>query len=220
MESGDGEVVSNKQVIFKDYVPGALKESDMYITTSTIKLKVPEDCTNGVLVKNLYLSCDPYMRNRMRKLQGSYIAPLNPGSPVSGRGVAKVLDSRHPDYKKGDFIWGLTGWEEYSLITATETLFKIHDKDVPLSYYIGILGMPGLTAYAGFYEICSPKKGEFVFISAASGAVGQLVGQFAKLLGCYVVGSAGSKDKVCLLSECLWLFVFFLLYLALLLGLL
>jgi NADPH-dependent curcumin reductase CurA len=79
--------------------------------------------------------------------------------------------------------------------------------------------MPGLTAYAGFYEICSPKKGEFVFISAASGAVGQLVGQFAKLLGCYVVGSAGSKDKVCLLSECLWLFVFFLLYLALLLGL-
>ncbi|KAJ6371654.1 hypothetical protein OIU77_002047 [Salix suchowensis] len=131
MESGDGEVVSNKQVIFKDYAPGALKESDMYITTSTIKLKVPEDCTNGVLVKNLYLSCDPYMRNRMRKLQGSYIAPLNPGSPVSGRGVAKVLDSRHPDYKKGDFIWGLTGWEEYSLITATETLFKIHDKDVP-----------------------------------------------------------------------------------------
>ncbi|KAJ6370603.1 hypothetical protein OIU76_028814 [Salix suchowensis] len=166
MESGDGEVVSNKQVIFKDYAPGALKESDMYITTSTIKLKVPEDCTNGVLVKNLYLSCDPYMRNRMRKLQGSYIAPLNPGSPVT-----------------------------------TETLFKIHDKDVPLSYYIGILGMPGLTAYAGFYEICSPKKGEFVFISAASGAVGQLVGQFAKLLGCYVVGSAGSKDKVDLLKN-------------------
>uniref|UniRef100_A0A6N2LNM0 Oxidoreductase N-terminal domain-containing protein n=1 Tax=Salix viminalis TaxID=40686 RepID=A0A6N2LNM0_SALVM len=138
MESGDGEVVSNKQVIFKDYVPGALKESDC-TSYSTIKLKVPEDCTNGVLVKNLYLSCDPYMRNRMRKLQDSYIAPLNPGSPVSGRGVAKVLDSRHPDYKKGDFIWGLTGWEEYSLITATETLFKIHDKDVPLSYYIGIL---------------------------------------------------------------------------------
>ncbi|KAL9380239.1 hypothetical protein Peur_025896 [Populus x canadensis] len=201
MESDDGEVVSNKQVIFKDYVPGALKESDMYITTSTIRLKVPEDCTNGVLVKNLYLSCDPYMRLRMRNFQGSYFSPFKPGSPISGRGVAKVLDSRHPDYKKGDFIWGITGWEEYSLITATETLFKIHDKDVPLSYYTGILGMPGLTAYAGFYEICSPKKGEFVFISAASGAVGQLVGQFAKLLGCYVVGSAGSKDKVDLLKN-------------------
>ncbi|XP_034924102.1 2-alkenal reductase (NADP(+)-dependent)-like isoform X2 [Populus alba] len=195
MESDDGEVVSNKQVIFKDYVLGVLKESDMYIATSTIKLKVPEDCTNGVLVKNLYLSCDPYMRNRMSNFQGSYFSPLKPGSPISGRGVAKVLDSRHPDYKKGDFIWGITGWEEYSLITATETLFKIHDKDVPLSYYTGILGMPGMTAYAGFYEICSPKKGEFVFISAASGAVGQLVGQFAKLLGCYVVRSAGSKDK-------------------------
>ncbi|KAG6741193.1 hypothetical protein POTOM_054425 [Populus tomentosa] len=201
MESDDGEVVSNKQVIFKDYVLGVLKESDMYIATSTIKLKVPEDCTNGVLVKNLYLSCDPYMRNRMSNFQGSYFSSLKPGSPISGRGVAKVLDSRHPDYKKGDFIWGITGWEEYSLITATETLFKIHDKDVPLSYYTGILGMPGMTAYAGFYEICSPKKGEFVFISAASGAVGQLVGQFAKLLGCYVVGSAGSKDKVDLLKN-------------------
>ena len=79
MESDDGEVVSNKQVIFKDYVPGVLKESDMYITTSTIKLKVP-DCTNGVLVKNLYLSCDPYMRIRMRNFQGSYFSLLKPGS--------------------------------------------------------------------------------------------------------------------------------------------
>ncbi|XP_058009827.1 2-alkenal reductase (NADP(+)-dependent)-like isoform X1 [Hevea brasiliensis] len=200
MESDDGEVVSNKQVIFKDYVPGILQESDMYITTATIKLKVPPD-TKGVLVKNLYLSCDPYMRIRMRKVQGSYFAPFNPGSPITGRGVAKVVDSSHPDFKNDDLVWGMTGWEEYSLITATETLFKIHDRDVPPSCYLGILGMPGLTAYGGFYEICSPKKGEFVFVSAASGAVGHLVGQFAKLLGCYVVGSAGSKDKVDLLKN-------------------
>ncbi|TMW93863.1 hypothetical protein EJD97_011055 [Solanum chilense] len=80
-------------------------------------------------------------------------------------------------------------------------MFKINDKDVPLSYYTGILGMPGMTAYVGFYEICSPKKGETVFVSAASGAVGQLVGQFAKMLGCYVVGSAGSKEKVDLLKS-------------------
>lgn len=79
MESDDGEVVSNKQVIFKDYVPGILQESDMYITNSTIKLKVPSD-TKAVLVKNLYLSCDPYMRIRMRILQGSFVAPFNPGS--------------------------------------------------------------------------------------------------------------------------------------------
>ncbi|XP_049404606.1 2-alkenal reductase (NADP(+)-dependent)-like isoform X4 [Solanum stenotomum] len=96
----------------------------------------------------------------------------------------------------------MTGWEEYSIVTASQSaLFKIHDKNVPLSYYTGILGMPGMTAYVGFYEICSPKKGETVFVSAASGAVGQLVGQFAKMLGCYVVGSAGTKEKVDLLKN-------------------
>ncbi|XP_010242459.1 PREDICTED: 2-alkenal reductase (NADP(+)-dependent)-like isoform X2 [Nelumbo nucifera] len=121
--------------------------------------------------------------------------------PITGLGVSKVLDSDHPDFKEGDFVWGSTGWEEYSLITTPESLFKIHHTDVPLSYYTGILGMPGVTAYVGFYEVCSPKKGEYVFISAASGAVGQLVGQFAKLMGCYVVGSAGTKEKVDLLKN-------------------
>ncbi|XP_034686801.1 2-alkenal reductase (NADP(+)-dependent)-like [Vitis riparia] len=196
----DGEAVSNKQVIFRDYVSGFPKESDMCVTTSTISPKVPEG-SEAVLVKNLYLSCDPYMRSRMRNIQGSYVEPFKPGSPITGYGVAKVLDSRHPDFKKGDLVWGITGWEEYSLITTNELLFKIQHTDVPLSYYTGILGMPGMTAYAGFYEICSPKKGEYVFISAASGAVGQLVGQFAKLLGCYVVGSAGTKEKVDLLKN-------------------
>ncbi|XP_062170034.1 2-alkenal reductase (NADP(+)-dependent)-like [Alnus glutinosa] len=196
-----GEEVSNKQVIFRDYVSGSPKESDMCVTTSSIKLKVPEG-SKAVLVKNLYLSCDPYMRGRMsRPLIASYIGSFQPGSPIGGYGVSKVLDSGHPNFKKGDLVWGITGWEEYSLITATESLFKIHDTDVPLSYYTGILGMPGMTAYAGLYEICSPKKGEYVFVSAASGAVGQLVGQFAKLLGCYVVGSAGTNDKVNLLKS-------------------
>ncbi|KAA8544740.1 hypothetical protein F0562_019556 [Nyssa sinensis] len=95
---------------------------------------------------------------------------------MTGFGVAKVLDSRHPKFKKGDLIWGMTGFEEYTLITTPDSLFKIEHTDVPLSYYTGILG-------------------EYVFISAASGVVGQLVGQFAKLLSCYVVGSAGSKEK-------------------------
>ncbi|KAJ9701779.1 hypothetical protein PVL29_006939 [Vitis rotundifolia] len=196
----DGEAVSNKQVIFRDYVSGFPKESDMYVTTSTISLKVPEG-SEAILVKNLYLSCDPYMRSRMRNIRGSYVEPFEPGSPITGYGVAKVLDSRHPDFKKGDLVWGITGWEEYSLISKNERLFKIQHTDVPLSYYTGILGMAGMTAYSGFYEICSPKKGEYVFISAASGAVGQLVGQFAKLLGCYVVGSAGTKEKVDLLKN-------------------
>nr|POF21158.1 2-alkenal reductase (nadp(+)-dependent) [Quercus suber] len=177
-----GEEVSNKQVIFKDYVTaGFPKESDMYVTTSTIKLKVPEG-SNGVLLKNLYLSCDPAMRILMQRVVPKGFSNYNPGSPINGYGVAKVLDSRHSDFKAGDLVWGSARWEEYSLITATEGLRKITHSDVTLSYYTGLLG-------------------EYVFVSAASGAIGQLVGQFAKLLGCYVVGSAGSKEKVDLLKN-------------------
>ncbi|XVF29646.1 hypothetical protein REPUB_Repub15cG0139900 [Reevesia pubescens] len=198
-----GEVVRNKQVILKNYVGGGLpKESDMEVRESSIQLKVPEGTQNGILLKNLYLSCDPYMRNRMKNLEtSSYAVSFQTGKPLSGYGVAKILDSTHPDYKKGEFVWGITGWEEYSLIIASDRLFKIQHTDVPLTYYTGLLGMAGMTAYAGFYEVCSPKKGEYVYVSAASGAVGQLVGQFAKLLGCYVVGSAGSKEKVELLKN-------------------
>ncbi|CAL5417139.1 unnamed protein product [Camellia sinensis] len=138
-----GEEVSNKQIILKEYVSGFPKESDMVMKTGTIRLKLPEDSKNAILVKNLYLSCDPYMRSRMRKSEENYVEPFTPGSPITGGGVARVLDSGHANFKKG------------------------------------ILGMPGMTAYVGFYEICSPKQGDYVFISAASGAVGQLVGQFA-----------------------------------------
>ncbi|KAJ7969243.1 2-alkenal reductase (NADP(+)-dependent) [Quillaja saponaria] len=201
MSSTDIEEVRNKQVILRDYVYGFPKESDMHVGDSKIKLKVPEG-SSAVLVKNLYLSCDPYQRTRMKKIEdGGRIVSFTPGSPLTGFGVAKVLDSGHANFKEGDLVWGLTGWEEYSLINSTESLFKIQHTDVPLSYYTGLLGMPGLTAYVGFYEVASPKKGEYVFVSAASGAVGQLVGQFAKLLGCYVVGSAGSKEKVDLLKN-------------------
>ncbi|KAH1047297.1 hypothetical protein J1N35_038081, partial [Gossypium stocksii] len=116
--------------------------------------------------------------------------------PLSDYRVAKFLDSTHLDYKFGDLIYGITGWEEYSLIIAPDHLFKIQHTNVPLTNYTRLFSnMPGLTAYAGFYEACSPKKGDYVYVSAASGAVGQLVGQFAKWLGCYVVGSAESKEK-------------------------
>ncbi|KAI4328525.1 hypothetical protein L6164_020873 [Bauhinia variegata] len=195
------EEVKNKQVIFRNYVTGYPKESDFYITTTIIKLKVPQG-SNAVLVKNLYLSCDPTMQFQMRNVQSpSGTQSFVPGSPIHGFGVAKVIDSGHQSFSEGDLVWGTTGWEEYSLIQKPETLFKIHKSDVPLSYYTGILGMPGLTAYVGLYEIVSPKKGDCVFISAASGAVGQLVGQFAKLMGCYVVGAAGTPRKVDLLKN-------------------
>ncbi|KAL5701557.1 hypothetical protein ACHQM5_026881 [Ranunculus cassubicifolius] len=195
-----GEVVSNKQVILREYVTGFPKETDMVVQISSILLKVPHG-SNAILVKNLYLSCDPFMRERMRKSDDPNFFSFAPGQPISGYGVARVVDSGHPDFREGDLVSGYeTGWEEYSLITEPQGLSKVEYTDVPLSYYTGVLGMPGLTAYAGFYEICHPKKGETVYVSAASGAVGQLVGQLAKLSGCYVIGSAGSGEKVNLLK--------------------
>ncbi|XP_062190858.1 2-alkenal reductase (NADP(+)-dependent)-like [Phragmites australis] len=206
---------TNRRVILKEYVEGYPREEHMELLPGgEVPLRLKGDEPAGsVLVKNLYLSCDPYMRPKMsRPLRESYTAAFVPGSVITGYGVARVLDSTHPGLAAGDLVWGLTGWEDYSLVTppATKFLVKItHHGDpagegqrpVPLSYYTGILGMTGLTAYVGFHEICEPKKGETVFVSAASGAVGQLVGQFAKIAGCYVVGSAGSKEKVELLKN-------------------
>ncbi|XP_038714329.1 2-alkenal reductase (NADP(+)-dependent) isoform X2 [Tripterygium wilfordii] len=182
-------MAENKQVIFKGYIDRSPTETDMELRINKVELKVPKG-SGAFLVKNLYLSCDPYMRGRMRDFHGSYLPPFVPGQALEGFGVSKVVDSDNPNFKPDDLVSGITGWEEYSLIQKPLQLRKILQH-----------GMPGFTAYAGFYEVCSPKKGEYVFVSAASGAVGQLVGQFAKLLGCYVVGSAGSSQKVDLLKN-------------------
>ncbi|KAG5223159.1 NADP-dependent alkenal double bond reductase [Salix suchowensis] len=181
---GGEEVTRNKQVFLEDYVSGFPEESNLYLTTSSIKLKVPEDQSgkDAVLVKNLYLSCDPFMRGRMQRdlpPDRPELSSYSLGSPIVGYGVGRVVDSRHSDLEKGDLVWGNTiGWEEY----------------------VRIERMPGMTAYFCFFDIGSPKEGDRVYVSAASGAIGQLVGQFAKLIGCYVVGSAGSKEKVELLK--------------------
>lgn len=194
--------VGNKQVIFKGYIDGIPKETDMELKFSNNIQFNHQLPSQALLVKNLYLSCDPYMRGRMRDFHGSYIPPFVPSKALEGFGVSKVIQSDNPNFKAGDYISGFTGWEEYSIITKTDQLRKIEPDDhIPLSFHLGLLGMPGFTAYAGFYEVCSPKSGEYVFVSAASGAVGQLVGQLAKLHGCYVVGSAGSKEKVELLKN-------------------
>ncbi|XP_057961933.1 2-alkenal reductase (NADP(+)-dependent) [Malania oleifera] len=193
--------VGNKQIVFKGFVNGIPKETDMELKVGgTIKLRAPKG-SGAILVKNLYLSCDPYMRGRMRKFYGSYIPPFVPGSPIEGFGVFKVVDSDNLSFKPGDLLSGMTRWEEYSLIEEHEQLRKFQKNDIPLTYHLGLLGMPGFTAYAGFYEVCFPKEGEYVFVSAASGAVGQLVGQLAKLHGCYVVGSVGTSQKVDLLKN-------------------
>nr|GEZ26047.1 2-alkenal reductase [Tanacetum cinerariifolium] len=197
-----GKTVENKKIILKCYTNGTPLETDMELKAGEVlKLQVPKG-SNGVLVKNLYLSCDPYMRGRMQDFHASYIPPFSPGSAIEGFGVSEVVDSDDPNFKRGEFVAGITNWEEYTIIRKTGQLRKIQQDDgIPLSYHVGLLGMPGFTAYAGFYEVCAPKKGEYVYVSAASGAVGQLVGQLAKLHGCYVVGSAGTSQKVELLKN-------------------
>ncbi|KAL5206441.1 hypothetical protein ABZP36_034650 [Zizania latifolia] len=192
---------SNRRVILKRYVTGVPSEDDMEVVMAEAPpLGVPAGSA-AVVVKNLYVSCDPYMRIRMTRHEvPSFIPDFIPGEVLANNGVSKVLSSGHPDFKAGDLVWGMTGWEEYTLISNPESLFKISHPELPLSYYTGVLGMPGLTAYVGFFEVSKPKKGEYVFVSAASGAVGQIVGQLAKIADCYVVGSAGSDEKVNLLK--------------------
>lgn len=192
-----GKEVSNKQVIFKKYLVGWPSEADMEVVTTTKKLELKEG-SKEVFLKVLYLSCDPYMRWRMASSTDSYVPPFEPGKPLSGFGIGKVIFSSDPGFEENDLVEGMMNWEEYSIGTK---LRKIETTPgVPLSYWLSALGTTGLTAYIGLLHLSSPKKGETVYVSAASGAVGQMVGQFAKLSGCYVVGSAGSKQKIDLLT--------------------
>ncbi|KAJ4700786.1 2-alkenal reductase (NADP(+)-dependent)-like [Melia azedarach] len=194
-------LVANKQVILHGYVKGFPKETDFGLKSSAISFSIPN---GAVLLKNLYLSCDPYMRHRMSdhiSHTGTIIHSFTPGSVLVGYGIGKVLKSANPEFEEGEFVWGLTGWEEYTVIHNPEIFRKIKYTDVPLSYYMGVLGIPGLTAHVGLFNLCSPKKGETVYVSTATGGVGQLVGQFAKMAGCYVVGSASTQEKVNLAKQ-------------------
>lgn len=197
-------LLPNKQIVLNQSVSGYPKESDFGLRSSFINCRLSDDSSQAVLLKNLYLSCDPYMRHRMSDQvahPGTIIQSFTPGSVLVGYGVSKVMESTHPRFKEGDFVWGMIGWEEYSLISSPDRLNKISFTDVPLSYYAGILGMPGIAAYVGFHKICYPKERDCVYVSSAAGGVGQLVGQFAKMIGCYVVGSASTKEKVDLLKQ-------------------
>ncbi|CAH9109262.1 unnamed protein product [Cuscuta europaea] len=195
-------VMRNKQVVLKTYVKGLPREGDMEVRMSSISSQIPQA---AVLVKNMYLACDPYLIHRMSQHDHSdnidLLLPFNLGSVIEGFGVCKVLKSSDPGFKAGDHVWGITGWEEYSLIKNPSILFKIQpnvhdDGDVPLSYYTGILGMVGLTAYVGIFNVCRPKEGEVVYVSTAAGGTGIIAGQFAKMLGAHVVGSTSTDEKV------------------------
>ncbi|WP_449301452.1 NADP-dependent oxidoreductase [Pontibacter toksunensis] len=147
-----------------------------------------------VLLKALYVSVDPYMRGRMSDAK-SYVAPYEVGKPIMGGVVAEVIDSKNEKLQKGTVVVGNLPWQQY-IVHHGKGLNSIDPNMSPLSYHLGILGMPGLTAYFGLLHIGQPKEGETVVVSGAAGAVGTVVGQIAKLKGCRVVGIAGSDDKI------------------------
>jgi NADPH-dependent curcumin reductase CurA len=149
-----------------------------------------------VLVRHHYLSLDPYMRGRMNDSK-SYAAPQPLGEVMIGGTVGEVLESRHPKFKAGDAVVGMGGWQTHSVVDANVAgaLRTVDTTHVPLSHYLGAVGMPGVTAWYGLVNIIAPKAGETVTVSAASGAVGSAYGALAKARGCRVVGIAGGKDK-------------------------
>ncbi|MFT5210398.1 MAG: NADPH-dependent curcumin reductase CurA [Flavobacterium sp.] len=157
-----------------------------------VESSLPEVNDGEVLIKNAYMSVDPYMRGVMRH------APL--GATMIGGSVGQIIVSKNPDFAEGDYVSNSAGWCEHAISSGKE-LVKVDPDVAPLSSYLGVLGMPGLTAYGGLLVTGGLKDGETVFVSAASGAVGSLVGQIAKIKGCTVIGSAGSDEKVRQIKE-------------------
>jgi NADPH-dependent curcumin reductase CurA len=154
---------------------------------------VPQPGEGQVLVRVHYLSLDPYMMGRMLESR-SYAQPQPLGETMIGGTVGVVETSRHEGFQRGDTVTGMLGWQEYGLADG-RSLRKIDVSRVPMSAYLGVLGMPGVTAWYGLNRICEPKPGQTVLVSAASGAVGSVVGQLAKLAGCRAVGIAGGPEK-------------------------
>lgn len=157
------------------------------------QVAIQEPGPGQVLIRNVVMSVDPYMRGRMNDAK-SYIPPFQIGEPLQAGVIGEVVASDNPQFNDGDYVSGLLNWETYSLSDG-EGLMKVDPKLAPLSYYLGVLGMPGATAYVGLTEISNLKDRESVMISAASGAVGSVAVQIAKNMDCHVVGSAGSDAK-------------------------
>ncbi|HEY3369764.1 MAG TPA: NADP-dependent oxidoreductase [Prolixibacteraceae bacterium] len=158
------------------------------------KIKLPKVNDDELLVEGLFYSVDPYMRGRMNDSK-SYISSYQIGEPLVGGVVAKVIESQSDKIKSGDIVLGRLPWR-IRTVTSITGLQKIDSRQFPLSYYLGVLGMPGLTAYFGLLDIGKPKAGQTVVVSGAAGAVGVVVGQIASIKGCRVVGIAGSDEKV------------------------
>jgi NADPH-dependent curcumin reductase CurA len=182
----------NQQILLDNRPEGEAVESNFRLA----KTETPALAEGQVLVRHHYLSLDPYMRGRMNDSK-SYAQPQPLGEVMIGGTVGEVVESRHPKFAVGDKVVGMGGWQEYSVVDADKPglLRKADTTHVPLSHYLGAVGMPGVTAWYGLMKICQPKAGHTIVVSAASGAVGSAVGQLAKSRGCRAVGIAGGPEK-------------------------
>ncbi|MFN4361216.1 MAG: NADP-dependent oxidoreductase [Hylemonella sp.] len=183
---------SNQQIVLDNRPEGEATVSNFKLVTSN----TPALQDGQVLVRHHYLSLDPYMRGRMNDSK-SYAQPQPLGEVMIGGTVGEVVESRHPKFAAGDKVVGMGGWQEYSVVDANQpgAVRKVDTTHVPLSHYLGAVGMPGVTAWYGLVKIINPKAGETLVVSAAAGAVGSAFGALAKARGCRVVGIAGGKDK-------------------------
>ncbi len=182
-------MTTNTQVLLASRPTGWVTEDNFKI----VNTPVPKPGEGQVLVRNHYLSLDPYMRGRMDDVK-SYAAKQELDQVMGGRTVGEVIESNNPKFKAGDIVQGMLGWQQFGCADGAD-IRTIDVSRVPMSAYLGVVGMPGVTAWIGLLDICQPKAGETVVVSAAAGAVGSAVGQIAKLKGCRAVGIAGGKEK-------------------------
>lgn len=187
--------MKNRTIIFEKR-PEGKPSAECFRTEETT---VPSLKEGEVLLKTKYVSVDPYLRGRMSDSK-SYTSGFNLGEPMKSGIIAEVTESKNPDLKAGDFVNGLLDWSEYQT-SNSDGLTKVDADAAPLSAYLGMLGMPGLTAYLGLMEIGKPQKDETLVVSGAAGAVGSVVGQIGKIIGCRVVGIAGSDTKTEMLKN-------------------
>ncbi len=186
---------TSKEIHLKNRPEGMPSKSDFELAEVTL----PAIDDGEILVQNIYISVDPYMRGRMYDRK-SYLPPFQLGQPLEGGSVGRVVESKSGQFKAGDYVLGMQGWREY-YVSDGDWLTKVDPNLAPLQAYLGAVGMTGMTAYIGLLHIGKLKEAQTVFVSAAAGAVGSIVCQIAKLKGCYVVGSAGSDEKVAWLTQ-------------------